>query len=62
MDDNEKRTEVIDLWSEDTKQMPGLVRVPWMSVFIGWRKSSLASGCIYSLVSKFFVTVFYFGA
>ena len=41
--ETERRTEVIDLWSED--------RVPWTCAFAGWRRSSLAFEYIYFLVS-----------
>ena len=54
LEDNKKVTEVIDLWSEDTKQDAWFSQsaMGWVSLgFVGWRRSYLVLGYICSLVT-----------
>lgn len=49
---NQKKIEVLDLWSNDTSKMLGSPKVPWTLGSDGWKKHFRASVCIYSPVSE----------
>ena len=61
----ERRIEVLDVWSEDTKQDAWFtqsvldVGFAWMLVLPGWREFSQSFMCICSPVGIFFLWIYY---